>query len=151
MIVDKIENAHLYAPLSDKIARALELITDKDIAQKEAGRYDVGTDGTYYLVNRYETKPAEGGKFEAHKKYIDLQYIVSGREILVYAPAGNLEIDTPYDQEKDYVLYKAPQQVTPAYLIEGMFCILWPDDTHRPNCSVDGPVDVCKIVVKIPI
>lgn len=151
MIVDKIENAHLYAPLSGKIAQALKMVTDKEIAKKETGRYDVSDDGTYYLVNRYETKPVEGGKLEAHEKYIDLQYVVSGRETLVYAPAGDLEIDTPYDKVKDYVLYNPPQNATPVYLEEGMFCILWPDDTHMPNRSVDGPVDVCKIVIKIPI
>ncbi len=151
MIVDKIENAHLYAGMSDKIAAALDIIKDKTTAQKEDGRYEVQGSDIFYLVQRYATVGIEEGNLEAHKRFIDLQYVANGQEILGYAPTDNLEIATPYDEDKDCILYKVPQQMTPVYLSEGAFCILWPGDTHLPGRSVDGRDDVCKIVVKIPI
>ncbi|MBW8001290.1 MAG: DUF386 domain-containing protein [Planctomycetes bacterium] len=151
MIVDEIENAHLYAGLSDKIAAALEIIKDETTAQKEDGRYEVGGSDIFYMVQRYATATIEEGKLEAHKRFIDLQYIASGQEIIGYAPAENLEIETPYDEDKDCIFYKVPQQITPVCLSEGMFCILWPGDTHMPGRNVEGGTDVCKVVVKIPI
>ena len=69
MIVDKLENAGLYAGISEKIAKALDVLKDKGLAQKEDGRYDIDGDEMYYLVLRYQSKHVkeEKLKFEAHK------------------------------------------------------------------------------------
>ena len=57
MIVDKIENAHLYTPLKDQLAKAFEIIKDKALSQKADGRYEVDGDKLYYIVQHYTTKP----------------------------------------------------------------------------------------------
>jgi biofilm protein TabA len=149
MIVDKIENAHLYTPLNDQLAKAFEILTDKALSQKADGRYEVDGDKLYYIVQHYATKPVEECKLEAHKKYIDVQFIVSGQEIVYYTTVNGLKIETPYDQTKDVAFYKVPADITAVNLTQGMFCILFPQDAHIPCCRVNGLSNVHKVVVKV--
>ena len=151
MIVDKIENAHLYADVSGNIAKALEILKDKSLAEKENGRYDVDGDELYYIVQRYQSRTIEESKFEAHKKYIDIQFVAQGREVLGYSPLENLETEQPYSEEKDCALYGVPGDYTAVNLKQGMFCVLWPGDGHMPGCQLNGPTDVVKVVVKVKI
>ena len=149
MIVDRIENAHLYTGLPGKIANALQIPRDNKLAEKENGRYNVDGDNLYYLVQRYETKPTEQGKLEAHKKYTDIQFVAAGEELLGFAPLENLETKTPYDEAGDYTFYKVPERITNVNLQTGMFCVLFPQDGHMPGCQLNGPSNVVKVVVKL--
>ena len=80
MIVDRIENAELYTALSPRIAMALRALRDTDLATREVGRYELDGDRVFALIHRYETKPVEKGIWEAHRKYIDVQYVARGDE-----------------------------------------------------------------------
>ena len=151
MIVDKLENANLYTGISERLTRAFEILKDTAITDKANGRYDVDGDNLYYIVARYTTKPLQEGLFEAHKKYIDVQFIAAGREIIDYAPMEAFEIDTPYNAENDAILYKAPDNFSTIELNKGMFCVFFPDDTHMPGHILAEPCDICKIVIKIRI
>ena len=151
MIVDKIENAHFYSGLCEKLTRTLEILKDLNPADKDDGRYDVEGDELYYLVQRYETKPIEQGRLEVHQKYIDVQFIAEGEELLGYCPLENLECIQPYTEAKDCALYKAPEQLGMVKLTKGMFCILFPQDTHMPCRQASGPSNVIKVVTKVKI
>ena len=121
MIVDKIGNAGVYADLSERLAKALEVLKKEDFSKKAEGRYDIDGSNLYYLVQRYQTKPMEQCKLEAHENYIDIQFAADGEEILAYTPIENLEVTTPYNKEKDMVFYKTPAKISSVYLSEGMF------------------------------
>ena len=151
MIFDKLENAHLYAGLSEGIAKALEMLKDSSLSEKADGRYDVDGDKLYYMVLRYTTKPVEQGRLEAHKDYIDVQYMASGDEVLGYCPPEGLEVEEPYNEKNDVLFYKESAKVSMVNLDAGMFCILFPDDTHMPCLEVGKPADVCKVVFKVKI
>jgi len=151
MIVDNIENAYLYTGLSDGLKKAFESLTDSALPKKDDGRYEVDGDKLYYIVQHYTTKLLEECKLEAHKKYIDVQFVVSGQEILYYVPLKGLKIETPYDATKDVAFYKVPGDLTAVNLRQGMFCILFPQDAHIPCCQVDGPSNVHKVVIKVKI
>ena len=151
MIVDNIENAYLYAGLSDGLRKAFEIIKDKALSQKADGRYEVDGDKLYYIVQHYTTKPREECKLEAHKKYADVQFVVTGQEIIYYTTVNELKIETPYDQTKDVAFYKVPADLTAINLRQGTFCILFPQDAHIPSCRVNGPSNVHKVVVKVKI
>ena len=151
MIVDKIENAGVYADLSERLAKALEVLKKEDFSKKAEGRYDIDGSNLYYLVQRYQTKPMEQCKLEAHENYIDIQFVADGEEILAYTPIDNLEVTTPYNKEKDIVFYKTPAKITSVNLTEGMFCVLYPQDSHMPKCQLSGPSNVLKVVVKVKI
>jgi YhcH/YjgK/YiaL family protein len=157
MIVDKIENSKLYAGLSARLAKALEVLQKEYFSKKADGRYDIDGSNLYYLVQRYQTKPADQCKLEAHKDYIDIQFVSAGEEILAYTPIDNLEIATPYNKEKDIIFYKTPANISSINLTAGIFCVLFPDDAHMPKCQLKSPsnlsagADVLKIVVKVKI
>jgi YhcH/YjgK/YiaL family protein len=151
MIVDKLENANLYAGISDKINAALEILKDPAVADKADGRYDVDGDNLYYMVQRYSTAPIEEGKIEAHKKYIDIQFVAAGCETIGYAPIAPLEVDIPYDEKGDVVFYKNHDLLSRVKVCRSMFCILLPGDGHIPGRACCGSSDVCKIVVKVRI
>jgi len=149
MIVDKIENAHLYATLSERIAKGLELIKDPALAQKEDGKYEVDGDNIFYLIQRYTTKDKEEMLFEAHKNYIDIQAILDGAETIGYAPADELEVTEPY--KPDVMKCADPDVFTEVKLAKGMFAIFYPNDAHKPCYDYTGKTNVLKAVVKVKI
>jgi biofilm protein TabA len=151
MIVDRIENAKLYPELPEKLKKALQALGSTNFAEKENGRYDIDGEKIYYLVQRYTTKPVEQGRLEAHEKYIDIQYLAEGSEIMGYCPLDELEVETPYNEQKDIVFYKTPANVSPIVLSPGVFAILYPQDAHAPKCQLKGPSEVLKVVVKVKI
>lgn len=151
MIVDKLENANQYAGLSEKIERAFEILSDKSLAEKEDGRYEVDGDNLFYIVQRYQTKTIDKARFEAHEKYIDIHLVTNGTELIGHTLLDELEIEKPYDELNDIILYKAPDDINTVKLCKGTFCVLFPQDKHMPRCCVKKPGEVCKIVVKVRI
>ena len=80
MIIDRIENATLYYPIYARFERAFEHIRQMDVETIPAGRYELDGDNMYVLIQEYNTKLKEDAKWEAHRRYIDLQYVVRGAE-----------------------------------------------------------------------
>ena len=151
MIVDKIENAHLYGSISKRLAKGFKLLKD-GLEAKESGRYDVDGGGLYYMIQRYETKPVEEGRVESHRKYIDIQFIAEGEEMIGYMPIDTLKVEIPFDAETDVAFYKPRvEDMMKVRLKAGMFCVLFPDDAHMSCRQLNGASDVTKIMVKVKI
>lgn len=151
MVIDKLENAYLYAGLSAKIEKGLGVLKDKKLSTKKDGRYDINGDNFYYIIQRYTTKSIKEGRLEAHKKYIDIQFAASGEELIGHSFPDQLNIQEPYDEAKDVVFYEVPEKINTVKLSKGMFCILFPQDGHMPCCQLAGPCEVLKVVVKVKI
>jgi YhcH/YjgK/YiaL family protein len=151
MIVDRFESAEVYEAIYSKLTRGLELLKDKSLAQKPDGKYQAEGEEIYYIVQRYKTKPVEEGKLEAHRKYIDIQFVVSGQECFGYAPLKGLREKTPYDDEKDVAFYEVPKDIAMTKLSAGMFAVFFPQDVHMPCLRTAGPEAVVKIVVKVKV
>lgn len=145
MIIDRIENAALYGGLGQRIALALASVR----AKRETGRYDLDGDKVYALVQQYETKPQSAGKWEAHRKYIDVQYVAAGIERIGWANIHRLKLSEPYDDSRDVAFYKGEGDfvTVPA----GWFVILFPEDAHMPCTALDKPAPVTKVVVKVRV
>jgi YhcH/YjgK/YiaL family protein len=149
VVIDKLENAYLYAGLSAEIKKGLEVLKDRKLSAKKDGRYEIDGDNLYYLVQQYTTRPIEEGRLEAHKKYIDIQFAAEGEEVIGHCFSGQLDIREPYDEAKDVAFYKVPEKINTVKLSKGMFCILFPQDGHMPGCQLNGPSNVVKVVVKV--
>jgi len=150
MIVDKIENAGLYTGLSESIAKGLKIIQDKNLFEKEDGKYEIDGDNLFVLVQRYTTKDKEEMLFEAHKNHIDIQAIIDGEETIGYALTETLEVVQPY--KPDVFKCADPPVFTEVKLAKGMFAIFYPDDAHKPCYDYrDGKSNVHKVVVKVKI
>ena len=152
MIFDKMENAALYYGahplLKDGFALANRLIAEK----APVGKHE-GENGVYAMVQEYDSyvKTPDEVRFEAHREYIDLQILVSGKETVVVAYEPDCKVDTPYTP--DYALYTPDvfpvQNIT---LTDNTFAVFFPLDAHAPGLAFEGKSEkIAKIVVKIPV
>jgi YhcH/YjgK/YiaL family protein len=151
MILDTLPLWHRYAPLNPRFARAFAFL--EGVTPETAdGRQDIDGDDLYALVQRYQTRPSTGLQLEAHRRYIDIQFLVHGREVIHWAPLATLsEVTLPYDAAKDAGLFAATAGLVPVRLAAGQFAILFPDDAHAPCCAWDTPENVLKVVVKVAV
>lgn len=147
MIVDKIENAGQYSNLGNRIQKSLDFIRKTDLKKLQPGRYDIEGDNIFALISEYQTKPESEGKLEAHRKYIDVQYVINGEELMGYAPLGNQEILESYKEENDIVFFNGEKVFITVK--EGMFAIFFPEDAHMPGINVNEKSSVKKLVIKV--
>ena len=148
MILDTIDNYGTYNEINVKIKKSLEFLKKGNFKETKPGSYDL-ENGVYYMVQEVQTRPEEDALFEAHRKYIDIQFVISGEELQGYAPLSSLKIKDAYDQEKDAALYDGTGSIFK--LSSGSFVIYFPNDGHKPNLMIDKPAALKKIVVKIPV
>lgn len=114
------------------------------------GKHDIGG-GAYALVSTYQTTSPDEKKFEAHRKYIDVQYVVTGEEIVHVADVSTLTIAEEYDETRDVAFFNDPASHETIVLRAGSFAVFYPEDAHRPGMTAGGlPSAVRKVVVKIP-
>ncbi|NJD03521.1 MAG: DUF386 domain-containing protein [Ruminiclostridium sp.] len=149
MIVDSIENAGQYYCIGTRIEKALRYLKETDFSTMKPGRYEIEGSNIYVLLLEYDTKPVVEGKWEAHRKYIDVQYMEEGAELLGYSLLSNLEVIREYNAEDDYALLKGKGDMIT--LNSGTFAILYPADAHMPGMELGAPKPVIKVVVKILI
>ena len=114
-----------------------------------SGRVEIDGDRLFALVQAYAPGPIAEGRFETHQRYADIQYVIKGREMIGSAPAGELEVEAPYDQEKDVEFHTLPEAFSQLALSDGCFAVLYPEDAHMPGRRLDCDDQVCKIVVKV--
>lgn len=149
MIFDSLEHARLYEPLHPAFGQAFDFLR-KSMEQTPApGRYEIDGDRIYAMVQTYASRPAEEVPWEAHRKYIDIQFMLSGRERIGCADVKAMTDPDAYSPDKDAQL--AGGASAPAYLpmTRGSFVILYPQDAHQPACRDGEASDVVKIVVKV--
>lgn len=147
MIVDKLQHAGQYAELGERIKKGLEYLKNTDFLNMEPGEYEIDGRNLFAVVQSYNTKPIEEGKLEAHRKYIDIQYLAKGEELIGYAPLNNQEAYDDYNADNDYILYKGENSFVK--LSEGMFAIFYPQDLHMPCLRIDEAAPVVKVVLKV--
>lgn len=149
MLADQLDSAGMYGGLGERIAIGLALLNEKSVRSSAEGRYEVQGEDLYFVVQEYQTQPIEKGLLEIHRRYLDIQYIVSGRECIGYHPFDGLTEEQPYDGEKDIAFYRLHGATSRIVMEEGMFAIFWPHEPHMPGRMADIPEKVKKIVVKI--
>lgn len=148
MIIDRIDNASFYYSIHPKFKYAFDYLDQIDIHTIPAGKYEMDGDAVYALVQEYNTKLKEQGVWEAHRSYIDLQYVVQGVEGIGYANIHHLK-QGEYDAAKDFLpLHGEGDFVT---VHSGSFMLLLPEDGHMPGMAVGVPAPVKKIVIKISV
>lgn len=126
---------------------AFAFLRDHDLAKLAPGKYPIDGDNVYASVTFDSTKDFDKSKWESHKKYIDLQYVISGEEKIGATPASGLKVTEPYNEEKDVAHYSGPGKIYVAK--PGTFFLFFPGTAHRPNITAGGNKPDRKIVIKI--
>jgi YhcH/YjgK/YiaL family protein len=147
MIVDTLEKSENYLSLHPRFKAAFDFLKSTDLQALPEGRLELDGSNLFALTQCYQTKPVAEGKLEAHRKYIDIQVVVSGEEYIGYAPlTGQAPVD-PFNTEKDIGFYHGEANLIK--ITAGMFAIFYPHDAHLPCRQIQGPCAVKKIVVKV--
>jgi len=152
MIVSHVKQLGLQATLPARLKTGIEFLQRSDIRDLADGRVEIDGDRVFAIVQRYETTPAAEPAFEYHRKYIDIQFIVAGEEVIGWVPSQRIEVTEAYDVDKDIAFGRAPQgQWTPLLLQAGHAAVLYPEDGHAPKLAAGKPSPVHKIVVKVAV
>jgi biofilm protein TabA len=148
MVTDQLNHADRYTGLHPLFSRAFEYLARPDLEGLAAGTYELEGRRLYSIVQDYVTKPMDQGKWEAHRQYIDLQFVVRGTERIGYAPARRMEAGA-YDTDRDFqALSGRGDFIT---LHRGDFVLLWPGEAHMPGMAAGDAGTVRKVVVKIGV
>ncbi|WFE68321.1 YhcH/YjgK/YiaL family protein [Thiomicrospira sp. R3] len=150
MIIDRIENAKLYKGLHPSVDQALDYIATTpraELDQLKPGRYTLSPQ-LDAIIDEYETQSSEGKDYEAHKTFIDVQFILAGEEYMGVAPLVNQTPVHAYNPDKDFALYQVSGQMFKVKA--GMFVIFFPTDLHLPSIGMPAK-HVRKLVMKARI
>jgi len=153
MILDRMANADRYRSLGRWIAEAFDYLQRTDFSSMADGRYELEGDHLAAIVQRYRTKPLSEALWEAHRRYIDIQYVVEGVERMGYAALDkSLCVRQPYSEAKDYVLFAAQGDLF--HVPSGSFAVFGPQDIHAPGLAAGPGEDsgkVLKVVLKVAV
>ncbi len=131
--------------------KAFLFLKSNNLQGLELKRYDIDDDKVYAPVSEYLTKNEPDARFEAHRKYIDIQYVVSGTEIIGFAPVSQkTEVLEPYDSTKD-IEFLVVGNGENLIATPDRFFIFFPEDAHRPGVKYQENSPVRKVVVKVKI
>ena len=136
--------------LQEKIAEALEFMKNLNFEEMELGKHVINED-SFVLVQKYDSKEPDAARFEAHRDYVDIQYVVEGMESIEIAAVTAMTVTESYDAERDVEFYAEPEVAAKFVLTDGSYAILYPADAHKPGVKVGKSVPVKKMVGKVRI
>ena len=148
MILTTLAEADAVACVHPRIAAGVRWLRGFDPATAD-GRHAIDGDDVFAIVSTYATGAATEKRFETHRVYVDLQYVASGAERILHAPAAGLTVETPYDESNDIAFYAEPKASSSLLMRAGDLAIFHPADAHKPGCMAGGRDEVRKVVVKV--
>ncbi|MDA8099319.1 MAG: YhcH/YjgK/YiaL family protein [Nitrospiraceae bacterium] len=152
MIVTDLEHMEKQLPATPSFRKAMAFLRRKDLNTLADGRVEIDGDRVFALPQRYETLAPGAPKLEYHRKYIDIQFIVSGDETMGWATVDRMQISEPYDEKKDAAFGFADEGIlTLTRLVAGQLAVFFPEDGHAPRLSTHRPSPVYKIVIKVAV
>lgn len=149
MVFDTLEKIGLFKNLTENIGYAINYIQTTDLSKLSIGKHEIHGNDVFVIVSEYQTKAPEECKPEAHRNYIDIQMLISGEELIGYAPIKNQKVEIEYSEESDVVFYQSKTNKIKIY--PGEFAIFFPQDIHQPGIMIKEPQKVKKAVVKISV
>lgn len=136
--------------LQEKITEALAFMENVKFDEMELGKHVINDD-FFLLVQAYDSKEPDAARFESHKNYVDIQYVVEGKESIEIAPVTVMEVSEAYIPERDVEFYEDKEDAAKFVLTTGGYAILYPADAHKPGVRVGASVPVKKMVGKVRI
>jgi len=152
MVLTTKEELKFYASLNPHFEKAFAALEEMAAGEFVKGKHPVDGDNIFINALEYDTHPAEGALMEAHKTYIDVMYMVSGKEAIGVTPSAELtEITKEYDPAGDAFLAKLPCCYTELQMKPGSVCILFPEDGHAPGLDCCEKDHVRKLIAKVKV
>jgi len=145
--LNKISFAQQYHKNKAEWDKTFAFLRDNDLADLKPGTYKIDGDNVYAIITEAPSKEFDKSAWESHRKYIDLQYVITGKEKIGLVQISSATVTKPYDETKDFANYSAEGEY---YIAKpGTFFLFFSEDVHRPNIKVKGYDVVKKLVIKI--
>lgn len=148
MIFDNIKNKELYLSINDGFKAGFDFIQKVEKENLPVGKYEIDGKKVWASVQEYLSK--DEAKAEAHRNYIDIQYIVSGKESMLNANIDLCKTMVEYNSDKDVEFFE-PCATAKIECGAGDFAIFFPTDVHTPGLKIDQNTPIRKIVVKVRV
>jgi YhcH/YjgK/YiaL family protein len=145
--INKEEFAKQYNANKAKWDKAFAYLKETDLANLKPGKYLIDGEEVFATVAEAKSKEFDVSEWESHRKYIDIQLVITGKEKIGVTPLSQMSIKKPYDDARDVAFYTGEGKYFVAE--PGTFFIFFPEDAHRPNIKVDGFDTDKKVVVKV--
>ena len=144
MIICPWKDIKKYAPLLPGIEEAFDAVNA--LTDYEAKTYPLSNDNRFFVAVGTTKAPDVA---EAHRKYLDIQYIVKGKEVMGWADLADCQIQGEFNETKDIGMYAGDFVFTT--INEGICYVAFPEDAHMPGRHLDVPNDFVKVVVKLKV
>ncbi len=152
MIFDSLTNCENYYGVHKNFKEAFDFIRKAVKENLPVGKYELSGDELFASVQKYDTKKDSECRAESHRKYIDIQYIIEGVEVMDVFGIKKAESSEPYSEEKDVEFFKDCEAATKCIVESGEYGIFMPHDVHKPGMALNNnPAPVKKIVVKVGV
>jgi biofilm protein TabA len=148
MILSTLASADRYATLHPLFQRAFDYIRDTDLFNMAPGRHNIVGESLIIIVEHAQGKPKEHARLEAHRRYIDIQLVLDGDEVMGWKPLTDcLNPVSEHSEDRDIRFFDdAPASwvaVPPDH-----FCIFFPEDAHAP---LVGSGKIRKVIFKVAV
>ena len=148
MIFDKLENAKKYFPLHPQFEEAFKFLSKPNLAKLPLEKFELDAQSLFVMLTNKPGKTPEAAKLEAHRNYIDIQFLINGSEKIGWTPYDECkDVQNMYDSVKD-IEYFSDKPQTYFTLSAGQFAIFFPEDGHAPMVG-EGLIHKAVFKVKI--
>ncbi|MFV0503335.1 MAG: YhcH/YjgK/YiaL family protein [Lachnospirales bacterium] len=145
MIFDYLKNINIYENIHRDLKKGFKFALA--LADKPVGKYE--GENFFAVVQEGDTKYYKECNFEVHKKYIDVQIMVVGEEIMEWNNIESLKLSADYNDENDAAFYEGDGNLF--NIKKNMFYIAYPQDAHKPCVHTKLQKKYKKIILKLKI
>ena len=151
MIFSSLANLGANVLSEERVAKALAFLAREDLAGLEGGRHEICGDEVFANVQEIVTVPADEKDYEAHRRYADIHYVISGTELIGVAPVGECAPVGEFSEADDFGLFAPGGRESWVVVRPGELVVTPPCDAHTPGCCPCGtePAPLKKICVKV--
>jgi biofilm protein TabA len=148
IIINKLQHAERYFNMHPAFEKAFTFLRRDDLAELPAEKYEIDGERLFCMISKGPGRCRAEAKLEAHRKYIDIQYVIAGTDEMGWKPTADCKvIDTDYDAEKDIMFFKDPPDSWTKVPADS-FVIFFPQDAHAPLVSSG---EIHKAVLKVAV
>lgn len=145
-----ILNQRMEDNLSQKIEKAIGYVQSQNPHSLPVGKYEM-SDGSYFMVQEYITKKESNCRLESHRQFVDVQWILKGKEKIKTISVDKLDPEIEYNIKSDVAFWEPVRNMMEIVLHDGSYTVLYPNNAHMPCIAVEGQESIRKVVIKIKI
>ena len=151
MIFSSINGRDMGKGCPEVILRVMEYLRNQNFKSMEPGVYEIQGKELYAQVFDAVTEPVKDKRPEVHEKYLDVQFLVSGRERIGVTPDTGRYKVAERIEERDLIFYESVEDESFLEMRPGYFCVFFPSDVHRPAVISGESMSIRKVVVKVSV